>query len=240
MKKVILLTLAVLLLSGGCSSVNGIQKEQQDLTYEVDPYEQINRKIFLVNQKMDRWFLRPIAVGYNFLLPRVVRQSIGNMYGVIADINTSVNRLLQGNIRGCLANINRIVINVSFGVAGIFDVANAWGLKKDYSDFGITLAHWGSMNRPFVMIPFFGSATLNELIGKPVDAVALNIWIWIPSNALQWSMIGGYYVQTRASLTDADAMLEQAFDPYLFTRDAYLQRRQYLLEYDPYDHSNAQ
>ena len=233
MKKIILLILPILLVS--CSAVNNLHQVDSDSSeYEVDPYEKLNRNIFIVNQKLDSWFLRPIAVGYDFIVPQIIRQGIGNVYGVLADINTSVNRLLQGNIRGFLANVNRILINVSFGICGIFDVADYWGIKKDYSDFGITLASWGSRHRPFVMLPFFGSATLNEVIGKPIDAVFLNVWVWIPSHAVQWGAIGGYYVQSRAALVGSDSLLEQAFDPYIFIRDAYLQHREYLLEYDPY------
>ncbi len=232
LKRIILLISSILLI--GCSTVNNLHQVNNSGEYEIDPYEKLNRGIFVVNQKLDSWFLHPIAKGYNFIFPQIIRQGISNVYGVLADLNTSVNRLLQGNIRGFLANANRVLINISFGICGVFDIADYWGIKKDHSDFGITLASWGSKHRPFVMLPFFGSATLNEVIGKPIDAVFLNVWVWIPSHAVQWGAIGGYYVQSRAALVDSDSLLKQAFDPYIFIRDAYLQHREYLLEYDPY------
>lgn len=195
-----------------------------------DPYEHFNRKVFDFNLALDRAFFRPVAKVYDKLLPWQLKKGVRNFFSNIGDVTSAANEVLQVNFSQCIADLARVVINTTVGMGGLFDVATLLGLEKDREDFGLTLAMWGSKNAPYLVLPFIGPYTLRDAVGLPIDYFLLSVWPYLKSDALAYSLEAAYLVQYRASLLAGDEIIDQAFDPYVFVRDAYLQRRAYLIK----------
>lgn len=195
-----------------------------------DPYEHFNRKVFAFNMAVDRAFFRPVAKVYDKVLPWPIKTGVRNFFGNIGDVTSVANELLQLHFSQVVADLARITINTTVGVGGLFDVATRIGLEKDKEDFGLTLASWGSKNSPYLILPFMGPYTLRDAVGLPVDYFLFSVWPYVATNALRYGLQGTALVQYRASLLAGDDIVDQAFDPYAFVRDAYLQRRDYLIK----------
>src|ERR1700754_1960007 len=123
----------------------------------------------------------------------------------------------------------RILINTVFGVGGLFDVATLAKLPKHDNDLGITLGYYGIPSGPYLVLPLFGPSTVRDAAGYVGNYFA-NPISYIDSDAISWSLWGVQLINTRANLLSASDVLEgAALDKYSFVRNAYLQRRQYLL-----------
>lgn len=201
-----------------------------------DPYEHFNRKVFAFNMALDRAFFRPIAKVYDAVLPWPVKKGVRNFFGNLNDLTSVANELLQMHFAQAVADLARIVINTTIGIGGLFDVATYLGLEKDKEDFGLTLASWGSTATPYIILPFLGPYTLRDFVGMPVDYFLFGVWPYIPWDSLRYGLQGISLVQYRASLLAGDEIVDQAFDPYVFIRDAYLQRRAYLVKENKENH----
>jgi len=191
----------------------------------VDRFERYNRAMYRFNTGIDRAVLRPLAEGYA-KLPRPIRGGIGNFIGHLAYADTIVNDFLQGKFSDGGKDLARFTLNTVVGVGGLFDPATASGLQKNDEDFGQTLGKWGVPSGPYVVLPFLGSSTLRD---APTWAVsnALDARSYLNQDALNYSLASLRLVDLRASVLVADTSIEQAYDPYAFVRDAYLQRREY-------------
>jgi len=206
----------------GCATTTGPVDPQ-------DPYEHINRKIFDFNMALDRAFFRPIAKTYDVIFPWPVKKGVYNFFNNIGDVTSAANELLQLDFPQTIADLARVVINTTIGIGGLFDVATCLGVERDAEDFGITLGHWGSKDTPYIMLPFFGPSTVRDAVGLPINYL-LSPWAYINSLEAQYAAAGLYYVQRRATLLIGDDVVDQAFDPYVFVRDAYLQRREFVID----------
>jgi len=194
---------------------------------DVDPWEGVNRPLHGMNDHLDRALLKPLAKGYQWLLPEVVRRGVHNVFRNIGTPAIAVNQLLQGKGKPAASDTTRFLVNTTLGIGGIFDVATAVGLDQHEEDFGQTLSVWGVADGPFIMIPFRGPATVTHGIGMLVEAFANPIRLISPARD-RYIAYGVYFIDLRADLLAAEALL--AGDEYLFLRDAYLQRRQYLID----------
>jgi phospholipid-binding lipoprotein MlaA len=224
-------TIAALLAAvalAGCASVRSPDPR--------DPWEPMNRGIFEFNDGLDRAVFKPVAEGYRFVLPEPVRDGVRNFYSNLRDPWIALNQLLQGKFEPAVNDMSRFLWNTTIGLLGIFDWATDMGLPKHNEDFGQTLAVWGVDFGPYFVIPILGPSSARDGSGLVVDSFAYLPWYlpkWIdPDNHLWWSI--GFtavdFVQTRANLLDATTALEEAaLDRYAFTRDAYFQRRRYLI-----------
>ena len=207
----------------GCAG-NGSQP-----TSPQDPYENFNRKVFTFNMAMDRTFFRPVAKVYNKALPPPVKHGVRNFFANLGTVPMIANELLQLHFAHAIANMARLVINSIVGIGGLFDVASKLGLERDTGDFGLTLGVWGSNETPYLVLPFFGPYTLRDAVGAPIDYLFFSVWPHINNKPLLYSLGTVNLVQRRAGLLVGDSVVDQVFDPYVFVRDAYLQRRAYLV-----------
>lgn len=191
-----------------------------------DPFERYNRAMFSFNQTVDDNLLKPVATGYVNVIPSPIRTAIGNFFGNIGDIWTAVNNYLQGKPRDGTSDIARVVLNSTFGLAGLIDVATPAGLPKHEEDFGQTLGVWGVKSGSYLVLPIFGSSTVRDGLARPVD------WYVDPINGIESARVENSaralrLVDDRAAWLDSTHLLEDAaLDPYQFARDAYLQRRE--------------
>ncbi|MBD8881095.1 VacJ family lipoprotein [Rhodanobacter sp. 7MK24] len=199
-----------------------------------DPLQKVNRKVYAFNDTLDKAVLRPAAVGYRKVTTPGVRRSVDNFFTNIELPVTVANDLLQARPSQALGNTGRFFINLTVGVGGLFDPASKLGLPLQTTDFGITLARWGMPDGDFVMLPLLGPSTLRDMWRYPVDGYFFDPLSLIAKN--HGFNFGEYYlpqvlyvVSMRAQLIDAEGFLQTAYDPYAFMRDAYRQRRLYLL-----------
>jgi phospholipid-binding lipoprotein MlaA len=189
-----------------------------------DPFESVNRGIYKFNDTADRYAVRPLAKGYRKVTPDPVEKSIGNFFTNIRYPITIVNDILQLKPAQTVNDIGRFLINTTFGVAGLFDVASYWGVPRNDEDFGQTLGYWGLGQGAYLVLPFLGPSTGRDAIGQVADGFT-NPMSYIQDEAVRYSLYALYFIDLRASLLGLDQAVYESFDPYIFVRDAYLSDR---------------
>ena len=218
------ITLLCLLLSGGAAAP-AVQAETCLKPAQVDPYEGWNRRVYAFNEVVDRAVLRPVAQGYQVVVPAYFRGLVGNFFGNLGDAWSVVHHGLQGKPVAAVEMGTRVLLNSSFGLGGLLDIASEAGLDRRSEDTGQTLGRWGAKPGPYLMLPLLGPSTVRDAVGLPLDMAWSNVVL--PSEgetALGLRMLG--LVDTRASLLGATRMLDgMALDKYRFVRDAFLARR---------------
>ena len=191
-----------------------------------DPFERYNRAMFSFNKTVDDKVLTPVATGYVNVIPSMIRTAIGNFFGNIGDVWTAVNNYLQGKPSEGTSDVARVVLNSTFGIVGLIDVATPAGLVQHEEDFGQTLGVWGVKSGPYLVLPIFGASTVRDGLARPLDLYANPIGL-VDNVRIENSARALRLVDERAALLDSSRMVEDAaLDPYLFVRDAHLQRRE--------------
>jgi len=192
-----------------------------------DPWEGLNRKIYAFNDFADRYFMKPVAKGYQKITPSPLRRGISNFFSNLSYPLVAVNQLLQGKVRLSANDLGRFIVNTTLGVGGLFDPAAAAGLPSHDEDFGQTFATWGAHSGPYLVLPFLGPSTVRDGIGSAVNFYAQPVRYLIDDEKTRYSLTALNFIQIRASLLDTEQFL--GGDRYVFMRDAYLQRRDYLI-----------
>lgn len=218
------LRLPVLLLLGlflgGCATPHN----------QKDPLEPFNRAMFGFNEAVDKAVIKPVAKGYKAVTPEPIEMMIGNFFSNLDDIVVAINDLLQFKFSEALSDSTRVLINSTFGVLGIADVASSMGLEKRNEDFGQTLGRYGVASGPYLVLPFLGPNSLRDTAGLVVDSKVNNPIYRIDHIRTRNQVLGVKLTDVRARLLDAEKVLEDAaLDKYEFVRDAYLQRRRNLV-----------
>jgi phospholipid-binding lipoprotein MlaA len=213
--------LLVLLLGLPAISVWGTERRA-----DVDPWEPLNRKVFVFNETLDEYVLLPTARGYRFVMPDPAEQGVSNFIANIGEFNSVANSLLQGRPGNALQSGTRFLVNSTVGLFGLFDVATPMGIEPSSADFDQTLHTWGVGSGPFLMLPLFGPNTVRSSAGLVVDTT-YSIPALQDNN--EWQKLFGavQVIDVRASLIKADDLITG--DRYIFMRNAYLQRREYYL-----------
>jgi phospholipid-binding lipoprotein MlaA len=197
-----------------------------------DPWEGMNRAIFDFNDGFDRAIFKPVATGYKTVMPEPARQCVSNVFANVGDVLVSVNSLLQGKVGDAVSDACRVLVNTTVGIAGCFDVASKAGLEKHNRDFGQTFGKWGVPAGPYFVMPIIGPSTVRDTGGYLLTNYLDPIWN-IPHVPTRNVVVVARAVSIRADLLSASNVLEEAaLDKYSFVRDAYLQRRQSMIEDD--------
>lgn len=191
-----------------------------------DRWNSLNKRSFAFNDFFDKLIVRPVAITYTTFLPRFARQGIGNFFSNIDDINVLVNDLLQLKFNDAMGDSGRLLVNTTIGVGGIFDFASDLGLQKHEEDFGQTLGHWGVKPGPYVMLPVFGASNVRDSVGLVLDTL-FNPIQYQDNSSTQIALFALRETSTRSSLLALDQLI--IGDRYLFIREAYVQRRNYLV-----------
>jgi phospholipid-binding lipoprotein MlaA len=215
-----LLGLGIALSLTGCATV--------DRNDPRDPLEGFNRGVYSFNTVVDDAVLKPVAKGYVAVVPQPARQCVANMFANVGDVWSSFNSFIQGRGHEAINSAGRVVLNSTVGVFGCFDLATGQGVPRVRNDFGQTLGVWGVGPGPYVVLPVLGSSTVRDTGGLVVDSVVNPLAIGQLENVrLRNTLLGVYIISTRAGLLDVGNLVNDvAIDPYSFTRDAYLQRRE--------------
>jgi phospholipid-binding lipoprotein MlaA len=209
----------LLALVSGCASVPDEYRDPRD------PLESYNRGMYKFNKAVDDAVVKPISKGYKAITPDPLDRGITNFFNNIADVTSAVNNLLQFKLSRAGSDVGRLVVNTTVGLLGFFDVATNLGLPSYKEDLGQTFGYWGDVDSPYMMLPLLGPSTLRDSIGLVGDAFTSPLFN-VEKNRVYWGLVALNVVDTRADLLTAGKILEEAaVDPYIFLRDAYLQRR---------------
>ncbi|MDQ3184961.1 MAG: VacJ family lipoprotein [Pseudomonadota bacterium] len=197
-----------------------------------DPWEPMNRAVFKFNESVDDYLFRPVAKGYKWVTPVPIQMVIGNVYSNFNDIPVTLNNLLQLKFQEALRSSMRVVVNTSFGLGGIIDLASDIGLEKRDEDFGQTLGHHGVASGPYLVLPFLGPSSTRDVGGRVLDIAADPVFIgsFFVAPFIGPAVGAIRAADTRAGLLKSEKTLDEAaLDKYEFVRDAYLQRRRSLI-----------
>ena len=195
-----------------------------------DPLEPFNRAMFTFNDGFDTYVLRPVATGWDFVMPRPVENAFSRFFENLRFPIRFANTLLQGRIDPAAITLCRFLVNSSFGLVGFFDVATDMGLPRQYGDFGQTLGIWGFPGGPYIVWPIFGPSNPRDTVGLVADS-----YLAVGGFFIDWYYLAAARavdtVNSRAlALEEIDRAREASFDFYTAVRAAYLERRRSLIE----------
>lgn len=190
-----------------------------------DPLEPVNRVIFVVNDKLYFWVLKPAATGWNAVVPRPARIGMKNFFRNIAAPVRILNQLLQFKGKAAAKETGKFFVNSIWGFFGLFDAANQLpSLQVPPEDLGQTLGYWGIGNGCYLVLPFFGPSTLRNTVGFIGDAnFAVTRYLSWDAYTLGGVLAADTLNKTSFRLGDYEAIKAAAFDPYTAVRDGYIQ-----------------
>lgn len=203
-----------------------VQAQVVEEESNIDPWESMNRRMFAVNDGLDKYLMRPLAQSYQIVMPDVGERGVGNFFANLYDANAAFNALLQWRLDGAVQSGGRFLVNSTAGLLGLIDVATPIGIRPYRTDFGHTLAIWGFDSGPYLMVPFFGPRTIRSGTGTIVDVYA-SPQAFIDNVRLRNTLYGLELIDGRARLLKAEELMSG--DRYIFVRDAYLQQRQFFV-----------
>lgn len=224
--------ITTVLLTLSCCSAIQAQPDHWNST-PADPYENYNRQMYQFNKGLDIVFFKPIAFLYKRIIPCPVTKAVSNFFNNLGELVTIPNDILQGNMFFAATDTTRFVINTTFGIGGLIDVATCGGLPRHVEDTGLTFARWGYKCSHYLVLPILGPSTVRDTLGLPFDYYLFSPYPYIPytrSFEARLALAALYGIDKRSQLLDFDETINQAaVDPYVFIRDAYLQRRNFLI-----------
>jgi phospholipid-binding lipoprotein MlaA len=195
-----------------------------------DPYEGLNRKVFAFNEGLDKAVLKPIAKGYEKVLPQLARTGVTNFFDNLGMVVTTFNDAIQLKGEKVPVDIARFAANLVFGLGGLIDVATGLGIENRNEDFGQSLGYWGVGSGPYIVLPILGPSTVRDGSGLAVDFVVSPFYYWEEQGQVRWGLLALNIVNARANLLPAEKLLDETgVERYTFLRDVYLQRREYLI-----------
>jgi phospholipid-binding lipoprotein MlaA len=221
--RMVALMLLALFVLGGSACV-GIPGEPDPN----DPWEPWNRSMYEFNDGIDKDIIAPVADLY-LKIPDGGRTAVHNFFVNLGYPTTIINQFFQGKFETGLEDTMRFIVNTTFGLLGFIDIAGPVGLRRHQEDFGQTFAVWGIPQGNFLTLPVLGPQTVRSTVGWPLDFLSKPLF-WIETGTEFVAVAGLNIVDTRARLAPAIRLRDEtAFDPYIFTREAFLQQRLNLI-----------
>ena len=194
----------------------------------IDPLESMNRSIYGFNVAVDDAVMKPVAKGYKAVMPDPVEKGINNFFNNIRDIITVINDVLQLKIEHAANDTGRVLVNSTVGLLGLIDVHSMSGGERRKEDFGQTLAQWGFESGPYIVVPFFGPASLRDLSSFVVDKGILNPMFYIEDDMTKSGLLTLNYVDFKSRLSSTKELVGVAsLDEYEFIKNAYFEKRAY-------------
>lgn len=195
-----------------------------------DPLEPMNRRIFAFNEFLDRYLIKPVAQGYRTIVPAFGRNAIQHFLGNLNEPVIFANDMMQGEFKVANVTAARFLINSTFGLGGLLDVASGSGLERQSGDFGQTLYSWGVPSGPYLVLPIFGPSNPRDGFGMAVDGV-MDPFGYLAgdygaSNSATIGRMAGQGVDTRSrNIETLDDLQRNAIDFYAEIRSLYRQHR---------------
>jgi phospholipid-binding lipoprotein MlaA len=208
--------LVAMLALGGCATAPGAPN---------DPFEGFNRSVFSFNEAVDAAVLKPVATGYQKVVPQFVRTGVDNFFGNIGDAWSAINHLLQAKPAAAFEMGLRFGFNTVFGLGGLLDIAGEAGIERRSEDFGQTLGRWGLGPGPYLVLPLLGPSTVRDTAALPLDLRASPTAL-VDEPRDQFGIATLQIISTRARFLSASRTIDDiALDKYSLIRDGFLVRR---------------
>ncbi|ODT46843.1 MAG: hypothetical protein ABS70_00180 [Nitrospira sp. SCN 59-13] len=215
------------------------------ITGEYDPWESFNSMMFEFNRKADRFVLKPVAQGYNLLVPDRVQIGFSNFFYNLRFVPRLVNNIFQGKVTGAGVETGRFLVNSTLGLGGFLDIATRMNLRTPEEDTGQTLGYYGVPPGPYLVLPLLPPLTLRDGVGYLADIFLDPInWLVLPlieiqgvpsaiahknrttTSVIQLGRRVGEITNDRAlNLETFQGVEEATLDLYAAVRNAYLQKR---------------
>jgi phospholipid-binding lipoprotein MlaA len=194
-----------------------------------DPLEDANRKLLWVDQQLDRWLIDPIVRSYQFVVPPPARRAVRRFTLNLNSVSILINDLLQREWGDASITTQRLLINSTVGIGGLFDPAAAIGMERHHSDFGQTLALAGVGSGPYLVLPLFGPSNMRDAGGNVVDFFMQPMLYFVPIAEL-FVYEGSLGLSSGLAARDAysegiAALRSSSVDYYSALRNAYYQTR---------------
>ncbi|WP_163935765.1 VacJ family lipoprotein [Paraferrimonas sp. SM1919] len=202
-----------------------VQAQDNQEQANPDPFEGFNRAMWDFNYLyLDKYLLRPAATGYANYVPAPIQSGLYNITLNLEEPSSVVNNLLQWKPEYAANATGRFLINSTFGILGIFDVAGQIGLERKQDQFSEVLGYWGVPDGPYIMMPVLGPYVTREATdfvdGLYFPLSEMTLWV----SAAKWGIKN---LHKRAMALEQDQLIDGALDPYLFVRESYLQHVNY-------------
>lgn len=194
-----------------------------------DPYETMNRNVWAFNDTLDRAIARPVAETYVEWTPEWVRTRVSNAVGNLVEPGNALNNTLQGKVNNGVEGVMRFLVNSTFGICGLFDVAGEIGMKSHPEDFGQTLGVWGVGQGSYLVLPVLGPSSTRDWTRYPVAMAADPLTYVLWNEDWYWSVgvTTVAFIDTRAGLLALEGVRASTVDEYAAVRDAYLAKREF-------------
>ena len=214
----VITVLSCMLFLSACATTNALD--------ERDPWEGFNRSVFSFNETMDDFVFEPVGKVYDFITPDPIDNGISNFFGNIAMIPVIANDILQFKFTQMVNDSVRFFINSTLGLLGFFDIAGDANLRSSGEDFGQTLAHWGMGPGPYLVVPFFGPATVRDATGFAVDRGLISPIAHIDDDLTRAGLLTLNYVDFKSDILSTSSLIgEASLDKYDFIKNAYFEKR---------------
>lgn len=198
---------------------------------DYDPWQPFNERMFWFNHDvLDRWLVKPVAKGWEKVVPAPARRSIGRAFDNIDMPHRLVNNLLQARLRGAGQELARFLLNTTVGVVGLLDVAKPLGIERSDADTGQTLGIYGLGPGPYLVLPFLPPLTVRDGIGYGVDGAMDPIGYFLPFAANGARSVVNTINSRSLNLELFDQVEDSVLDLYSAVRNGYLQRRRWAIE----------
>ena len=216
----IILIFLISILLFGCATTASLD--------ERDPLENFNRGVYSFNQTMDEIVFNPISKLYKAITPNIIEKGVSNFFSNLGDLSVIANQILQLKFDKAASDVSRVLINSTIGLLGFFDISSEIGLPKHNEDFGQTLAQWGFKSGPYIVVPFFGPATLRDLSALVIDKGMLNPMFYLEDDMTKAGLLTLNYVDFKSRFSNRNDLIGAAsLDEYEFIKNAYFEKRAY-------------
>jgi phospholipid-binding lipoprotein MlaA len=216
---------ALHLLSACAGNIPAAPKDQRA---EYDPWEPMNRRISNFNDGFDKVTFKPLAKGYQKIMPGFVEKGVHNFSINLLGPMFIINNFLQGKPGRGGKEFGRFLINSVIGIGGLIDVATYSGIESSPETFGQTFAVWGIPDGPYVVIPVLGPRTLSGAFAIPLD-FAGDPTFYLEDSTDKWIIYGIRAIDLRMQLFRAEELLKDSYDRYLTIRESFLQNRRFRI-----------
>lgn len=191
----------------------------------IDPFELTNRRINAFNENLDQKVVKPVATTYKDYTPEFIQRGVGNFFGNLRDLWSTVNNGLQLKPKETLETGVRVLVNSTIGIYGLIDFATPIGFQRHSADFGQTLGYWGTPSGPYLVLPILGPSTVRDASALLVDRQGDLLGQVHPIITRNQGTVLRLIDKRSSYIGYDDRLDEMALDKYTFVRDAYLQRR---------------
>ncbi len=189
-------------------------------TEDKDPFEGVNRVTSEFNRGLRTMVINPIAEFYKAFTPPPVQNVISNTASNLTEPLTAVSSMIQGDSENAEKSMERFLINTTLGLGGTSDRATEMGITARQEDLGQAAGANGAQSGAHIVLPVFGPSNMRDATGTIVNALL---------NPLALASTADDALTYADNKDKINSLTKTSVDPYILERDAYEQRRKYVI-----------